>query len=262
MALSLIPVLKPISKLRIVWHTNELKELNEGSTRDVENGFNLTPCFAWGAPWHHYGSPHQRLKLITSNGYGDGKKWLEHLKIITLTPVPSGARLMWGCRPLVRKSGMIAMFDSIILHDRAFENVERQRSKVTSRFGKDYRKLGELVLNSVQRFILKPMVQEKLKEARSATEELAEKPRRQSVSKIADILPQLSSRSLKCRSCISFEGGKGYHYHPLHVLEIWCLRSGNGGVSVVVRGGSGGEKGCLDHWIQRSSPLLPPLQRL
>ncbi|GKD85099.1 hypothetical protein Tco_1356253, partial [Tanacetum coccineum] len=51
------------------------------------------------------------------------------------------------------------------------------------------------------------------------------------------------------------------------IMEIWCLGSGNGGVSVVVRGRemggdmvvSGGLKGCLDHWILRSSPILPPL---
>ncbi|GJT98412.1 hypothetical protein Tco_1093930 [Tanacetum coccineum] len=47
------------------------------------------------------------------------------------------------------------------------------------------------------------------------------------------------------------------------VLEIWCLGSGNGGVSVVVRGGdmvvSGGLKGCLDNRILRSSLILPPI---
>ncbi|GKA34494.1 hypothetical protein Tco_0720923 [Tanacetum coccineum] len=51
------------------------------------------------------------------------------------------------------------------------------------------------------------------------------------------------------------------------ILEKWCLGSGNGGVFVVVCGGessgdmvvSGGLKGCLDHWILRSSPILPPL---
>ncbi|GKB76493.1 hypothetical protein Tco_0943388 [Tanacetum coccineum] len=48
------------------------------------------------------------------------------------------------------------------------------------------------------------------------------------------------------------------------ILEIRCLRSINGGKSVVESGGSmllsGGLKGCLDHLILRSSPLLPPLQ--
>ncbi|GKG06346.1 hypothetical protein Tco_0326432, partial [Tanacetum coccineum] len=51
------------------------------------------------------------------------------------------------------------------------------------------------------------------------------------------------------------------------IMKIWYLGSGNGGVSVVDRGGesggdmavSGGLKGCLDHQILRSSPILPPL---
>ncbi|GJT98405.1 integrase, catalytic region, zinc finger, CCHC-type containing protein [Tanacetum coccineum] len=52
-------------------------------------------------------------------------------------------------------------------------------------------------------------------------------------------------------------------FDRLSVLEIWCLGSGNGGVSVVVRGGdmvvSGGLKGCLDNRILRSSLILPPI---
>ncbi|GKE28977.1 hypothetical protein Tco_1444361 [Tanacetum coccineum] len=52
------------------------------------------------------------------------------------------------------------------------------------------------------------------------------------------------------------------------IPEIWYLGSGNGGVSVVDRGGeSGGDmvvsgelKGCLDHRILRSSPILPSFQ--
>ncbi|GKF15786.1 hypothetical protein Tco_0057248, partial [Tanacetum coccineum] len=51
------------------------------------------------------------------------------------------------------------------------------------------------------------------------------------------------------------------------IPEIWYLGSGNGGVSVVDRSGeSGGDmvvsgelKGCLDHRILRSSPILPSL---
>ncbi|GJT77507.1 hypothetical protein Tco_1044232 [Tanacetum coccineum] len=47
------------------------------------------------------------------------------------------------------------------------------------------------------------------------------------------------------------------------VLEFWkymamvVVHGGESGGDMVV---SDGLKGCLDHWIQGSSPLLPPLQ--
>ncbi|GKA15357.1 hypothetical protein Tco_0695104 [Tanacetum coccineum] len=42
-------------------------------------------------------------------------------------------------------------------------------------------------------------------------------------------------------------------------VAMVVVHGGESGGDMVV---SGGLKGCLDHWIQRSSPLLPPLQRL
>ncbi|GKC06630.1 hypothetical protein Tco_0998240 [Tanacetum coccineum] len=42
-------------------------------------------------------------------------------------------------------------------------------------------------------------------------------------------------------------------------MAMVVVHGGESGGDMVV---SGGLKGCLDHWIQGSSPLLPPLQRL
>ncbi|GKD06024.1 putative reverse transcriptase domain-containing protein [Tanacetum coccineum] len=61
----------------------------------------------------------------------------------------------------------------------------------------------------------------------------------------------------------------GFEVGDKVILEVSSWKgSGNGGVYVVVHGGecggdmavSGGLKGCLDHRILRSSPIVPPLQ--
>ncbi|GJX46430.1 hypothetical protein Tco_0271620 [Tanacetum coccineum] len=41
-------------------------------------------------------------------------------------------------------------------------------------------------------------------------------------------------------------------------MAMVVVHAGESGGDMVV---SGGLKGCLDHWIQGSLPLLPPLQR-
>ncbi|GJY47709.1 hypothetical protein Tco_0436772 [Tanacetum coccineum] len=48
-------------------------------------------------------------------------------------------------------------------------------------------------------------------------------------------------------------------YYMLEVMAIVVVCDGENGGDMVV---SGRLKGCLDHWIRRSSPLFPPIQRL
>ncbi|GJS84444.1 hypothetical protein Tco_0750985 [Tanacetum coccineum] len=64
---------------------------------------------------------------------------------------------------------------------------------------------------------------------------------------------------------VSPNGVFGNKVYGDDLKRIWefvamvVVHGGESGGDMVV---SGGLKGCLDHWIQGSSPLLPPLQRL
>ncbi|GJR33539.1 putative nucleotidyltransferase, ribonuclease H [Tanacetum coccineum] len=136
--------------------------------------------------WRHYlygeacdiFTDHKSLKYIFTQRELNmrQRRWLELLKDYDTNIQYHPGKANVVADALSRKSGMIACFDSIILHDLerldvesyVYENVDYgkhtefsvdaslQSEVYVLVFGKDYRKLGKLDLSSVQHFYLNP----------------------------------------------------------------------------------------------------------